>query len=57
MLCQTDEEARQPWVARAAERLADCLIENNDKPCGRVSYYHAMHALALYRLRVLQTAR
>lgn len=51
MVALDDEQVHQPWVARAALHLVDCLEKTReyDLECG--SLYHAAHALRLYRAR------
>jgi hypothetical protein len=51
MLASSDEEAKAPWIKRAAVALCDILHTTRDLPleCGAV--YHATHALVLYRER------
>ena len=46
-----DEEISKPWVKRAVNYLVDVLdrTKKADLECG--SLYHAVHGLALYRLR------
>lgn len=50
-MAMTDEELRQPWVARAAVFLCDMfeLTRKQDLECGGL--YHAAHGLKLYRDR------
>lgn len=48
----TDQQLRDPWVARAAVRLCDILDTTRDLPLECGALYHAVHALVLYRQRL-----
>lgn len=48
----TDEQLAEPWVARAAQRVAQLLIQTRDLPVECGSLYHAARALQVYRLRI-----
>lgn len=52
VLAMSDEEVREPWVARAADRLCDMLRQTRDLPVECGALYHAAHGLYLYRLRL-----
>lgn len=56
MYALPDERVAEPWVARAADRLAQCIVDNASAPVGKDSYYHALHGLAMYRERLGKVA-
>ncbi len=51
MLALSDEEVREPWVARAAIHLVGCFEKTQkfDLECGAL--YHAARGMSLYRTR------
>lgn len=51
-LAMTDEELRQDWVQKAAEKLADMILEVQSKPNESGGLYHAVHGLKLYHARM-----
>lgn len=48
----TDEELRQPWVQRAAQRLCEMFHATQDYPLECGGLYHSVHGLVLYRQRL-----
>jgi hypothetical protein len=52
MYALTDEEIRQPWVQRGAERLCEMFRATQDYPLECGGLYHSVHGLLLYRERL-----
>ncbi len=50
-LAMTDDELKQPWVARAVVRLCQLVDETQDFPLECGGLYHASRGLKLYRQR------
>jgi hypothetical protein len=48
----TDEELRQPWMQRAAERLCEMFRATQDYPLECGGLYHSARGLVLYRERI-----
>jgi hypothetical protein len=52
LLTLPEEELRAPWVRRAARFLCDAVIQCSFDPPPASPWYHALHALQMYRKRV-----
>jgi hypothetical protein len=51
-LAMTDEELKQEWVQRAADRLAITILDMQSKPIDSGALYHAVHGLKIYHARM-----
>jgi len=51
-----DTSLAEPWVTRAADRLVTLLERTADLDVECGALYHAVHGLAIYRLRICQNA-
>lgn len=51
-LSLTEEQLRQPWVARAAQHMCKVFEQTEGAPLECGALYHAAHGLVLYRQRV-----
>jgi hypothetical protein len=52
----SDAELREPWVLYAVDELCKLLLQNANRTFDGGSYYHAAHALEIYRTRVFGAA-
>ncbi|MBW3595966.1 MAG: ADP-ribosylation factor-directed GTPase activating protein isoform b [Planctomycetes bacterium] len=52
MYSLTDEEVREPWVQRSAQRLCEMFKATQDYPLECGGLYHSAHGLVLYRERL-----
>lgn len=50
----TQEELEQPWVRKAALKVADIFVKTKDIPLECGALYHAAHGLVLYRARIFE---
>ena len=51
-----DDELREPWMLDAVGVLTGMLLQNANRSFDGGSYYHAAHALEIYRTRVFGAA-
>ncbi len=52
VLAATDQEFKQPWVKRAAEKLCTLFVKTKDVSIECGALYHAAHSLVIYRKRM-----